>query len=75
MEQQQLAFLTLFAQKQNIVNPCSYQMIRELVRYKDDVFRCVFFHQPGLKIVHGYAFVGWRQELLICDTLVLVCVE
>ncbi|CAM6024839.1 unnamed protein product [Sphagnum balticum] len=31
--------LTLFAQKQNVVNPFSYQMIRELVRYKDDVFR------------------------------------
>jgi cyclopropane-fatty-acyl-phospholipid synthase len=29
----------LFAQKQNLVNPFFYQMIRELVRFKDDVFR------------------------------------
>jgi hypothetical protein len=30
----------LFAQKQNLVNPFFYQMIRELARFKDDVFRC-----------------------------------
>ncbi|CAM6047725.1 unnamed protein product [Sphagnum compactum] len=29
----------LFAQKQNLVNPFFYQMIRELARFKDDVFR------------------------------------
>jgi cyclopropane-fatty-acyl-phospholipid synthase len=29
----------LFAQKRNILNPYFYQMIREIVKFKDDVLR------------------------------------
>ncbi len=44
----------LFAQKQNLVNPFFYQMIRELVRFKDDVFRC------------GCSFLFFPPQYLFC---------
>ena len=32
-------FFSLFAQKKNLFNPYFYQMIREIVKFKDDVIR------------------------------------
>lgn len=32
---------SLFAQKKNILNPCFWQMIREIIKFKDDVIKYV----------------------------------
>lgn len=35
---------SLFAQKKNLLNPYFWQMIREIVKFKDDVIKYTFFH-------------------------------
>ncbi|KAL5195677.1 Tuberculostearic acid methyltransferase UfaA1 [Glycine soja] len=41
---------SLFAQKKNVLNPYFWQMIREIVKFKDDVIRQISFNFSGLNI-------------------------
>lgn len=38
-------FSSLFAQKTNVLNPYFWQMIREIVKFKDDVIRYLIMMQ------------------------------
>jgi len=54
----------LFAQKRNVMNPYFWQMIREIVKFKDDVIRQVFTY---FYLLNASNFELYRTKLMEDD--------
>ncbi|KAG0486729.1 hypothetical protein HPP92_008824, partial [Vanilla planifolia] len=74
-------FASLFAQKSNIISPQFWRMLREIIRFKDDVFRFLKEHEENPDMdrngtleqfinLHGYSELFQKAYLIpICASI------